>query len=929
MLDKLLRYVYRLVRYRAYWIIGVFLVLGALSLFYIFPFPIRSSLLDLLPQDDPLINEYRERESTINSTQYLTVVLSYEGEEDLGKEEKKRQLIELARVIKPLLEEVPEIGSVNYRGEGAIPERYEFLYSLNESTISGLAQFETDLAEFFESFPAEGLPEGPGNLYGDLAEELQNLESGDSLTEAKLSKILAELESRNQFTLAALESEERLEEFDHQLRSLRKRFREVRNQREDRLKGEYLSDDGSTLLIKAESLRPGSHDIKFSRKLTSSARDAVAQAKKSEVFQSGDYGIDLTGTFVINSQRNSALKVDMFTTTIVSSVAVVIAFFFALGSLFYSILIVFPLAIAVLLMLSWAKFSVGGFNLLTTFLPALVLGLSIDYGIHLLFRFNEERTSHLTVSKAAEVTIMKKGKGIFIAALTTSAVFTTLIFSRSQGLVEMGIITSLGIIISFLVYIFLLPALIVSSQRWQGRRQSVELFDYRSTLKGLVKKSIKYKKTVLGVSLAISLLALLGAFQLDFQVSDDDVSAEVKGVRVQERIQEKFESSDMSIGPSFAFFSEGMEGVKDLEGKLGGMDSVKSINSIRDYLPDDVDKVKESAAGVEKIKKLDDGLSSLEGFLNNKEDKIERLESLIGDLSSAQLSSTLSSQSGITVQLNRVIDQLLDIRSRLSKMDEEATRQTVVSLRDQLNYLEESIAPLADLISNGEEGLIKALPKEVLSTFTTERGEYVTFAETDKSIYESEELNSFVGRVSEFTDDFFGMPLIHYRLEGHIRHDFVISTALAIVLIGLILYRGINSWRLSLLAVIPLVLGYLWMLGGMRVFGMNFNFINIIISPLLIGIGVDDGLHLIYRWREDRVEGEVEGSILSAFSHTGLAVVTTSITTIAVFGSLFIASTPGLRMLGGTALLGIGFAMILSLTVLPAGLYLAFSRNEK
>jgi hypothetical protein len=110
---------------------------------------------------------------------------------------------------------------------------------------------------------------------------------------------------------------------------------------------------------------------------------------------------------------------------------------------------------------------------------------------------------------------------------------------------------------------------------------------------------------------------------------------------------------------------------------------------------------------------------------------------------------------------------------------------------------------------------------------------------------------------------------------------------------------------------------------------MNFNFINIIISPLLIGIGVDDGLHLIYRWQEESEINGVRSSILSAFSHTGLAVITTSITTIVVFGSLFLARTPGLRILGATASLGIGFAMVLSLTVLPAVLYLAFSRGEK
>lgn len=929
MLDRLLRYAYRLVRYRAYWIIGFFLIIIVLSLFYIFPFPVRSSLLDLLPQNDPLINEYKRREETINSTQYLTVVLSYQGEEGVGKDEKRRQLVELAQVMKPLLEEIPEIGSVNYRGRGAIPDEYEFLYSLNETTIADIDEFETDLANFLGDFPTGGPDMDSGDIYGDLTDRLQNIQTDGGLTQEQLSDLLADLETRNQFALAALKSKGRLKDWNSRLSSLRRDLRKVKKGREEQLEGEYLSDDGSTLLIKAESLRPGAHNVKFSRKLTSEARDVIARTKESKVFQSGDYEIDLTGTFVINAQRNSALKVDMIITTIVSSVAVVIAFFFALGSLFYSVLIVFPLAIAVLLTLSWAKFSVGGFNLLTTFLPALVLGLSIDYGIHLLFRFSEERLDHLTVSKAIEVTIMEKGKGIFIAALTTSAVFTTLILSRSQGLVEMGIITSLGIIISFLVYIFLLPALIVSFQRWGRRRQAVELFDYRSSLKGVVKKSIKFKKTVLGVSLIISLLALFAAFQLDFQVSDDDVSTKVEGVKTGERVKQKFGSSDLSIGPSFAFFPDSMEKLRDLEGKLGRMDSVKRVRSIRDFLPKNVDQVRESVAAIEKLEKLDAGLAYIESFLTNKEARIDRLESLIGELSSAQLSSTLSSQSEITVQLNKVMDQLLNIRNRLLGMDKDTTLNTVASLRGQLGYLEGGLAPLAELVSDENEGLIQALPEEVISTFTTDKGEYVLFAGVDKGIYESEKLNSFVKHVSQFTEDYFGLPLIQYRLEGHIRHDFVISTALAVLLIALILYGGINNLRLSLLAVIPLVLGYLWMLGGMSVFGMNFNFINIIISPLLIGIGVDDGIHLIYRWREDRVEGEVESSILSAFSHTGLAVVTTSITTIAVFGSLFIARTPGLRMLGGTALLGIGFAMIVSLTVLPAGLYLAFSRNEK
>ncbi len=767
-----------------------------------------------------------------------------------------------------------------------------------------------------------------GDLYGDLIADYERMNSSERVSEDRMAELLTRLEERNQFALAGLEQSGQLGQWDEKLKGLREDLRSVRIERERELGREYISDDCSTLLVQAKPRHAESHDIKFSDRLTHAAEKAVSDVKQGEVYSSGSYDIQLTGSFVTNSQRNKALRDDMLKTTVVSSLAVMVAFFFALGSLFYSALVAFPLIVAVILTLSWAKFSVGGFNLLTTFLPALVLGLSIDYGIHLLFRFSEERLNDLTVSRAIRVTILKKGKGTFIAALTTSAVFTTLIFSRSQGLVEMGVITSLGIIISFLVYIFLLPSLIVTYQRWRRRRRTVELFDYRSALTGIVDRAIKYRRPLLIIAVAVSGMALFGAMQLNFQFSNNNVSTEVESIKVQEKVQKQFGSSEVNIGPSFAFFPDSLEEMRKLEKSLAGMKEVKTVNSIGDYLPEDFGTVSDPIVETRRIDEIQSVLSSLQALLEDREATVGQLESLVGDLSSAQLSSTLSSRSELTVQLNRVIDQLLDIRKKLRTLDRDSLLRTVDSLQNQLSSLEAQLKPVNEL-SSGDSGIVKALPEEVRSTLTTKKGEFVVIAGVEKSIYESENLNKFVKEVSTFSDDYFGLPLIQYRLEGHIRHDFIVSTSLAVLMISFILYLGIRNFKLSLLAVIPLLFGYLWMLGGMKVLGMNFNFINIIISPLLIGIGVDDGLHLIYRWCEEESEGGLANSIKSAFSHTGLAVVTTSLTTIVVFGSLFFARTPGLRILGGTSLLGIGFAMVLSLSVLPAALYLAFKRNEE
>jgi predicted RND superfamily exporter protein len=150
-------------------------------------------------------------------------------------------------------------------------------------------------------------------------------------------------------------------------------------------------------------------------------------------------------------------------------------------------------------------------------------------------------------------------------------------------------------------------------------------------------------------------------------------------------------------------------------------------------------------------------------------------------------------------------------------------------------------------------------------------------------------------------------------------HSLNTSTLIAIVLIIIVLWQSLRGWVRTLLAASPLVLGYIWMLGGMRLLSIDFNFLSIIISPLLIGIGVDNGIHVLHRTIEERSLNP-DGAIERGTEATAVAVIVTSLTTMLVFGSLLAARTPGLRMLGTSALLGIGFSLLFSLLFLPAAL---------
>ncbi len=119
-----------------------------------------------------------------------------------------------------------------------------------------------------------------------------------------------------------------------------------------------------------------------------------------------------------------------------------------------------------------------------------------------------------------------------------------------------------------------------------------------------------------------------------------------------------------------------------------------------------------------------------------------------------------------------------------------------------------------------------------------------------------------------------------------------------------------SVWR-ALLALLPLMLGLVWMLGAMALLGFRLNFFNIFVLTMVVGIGVDYGVHLLHRWRETGGDREQVGE-------TAKAIAVAALTTVVGFGSLVLSHFPGLRSVGAAAILGALSTAILGITLLPA-----------
>jgi predicted RND superfamily exporter protein len=114
------------------------------------------------------------------------------------------------------------------------------------------------------------------------------------------------------------------------------------------------------------------------------------------------------------------------------------------------------------------------------------------------------------------------------------------------------------------------------------------------------------------------------------------------------------------------------------------------------------------------------------------------------------------------------------------------------------------------------------------------------------------------------------------------------------------------------LAVMPAILGLVWTLGLMQLFGIELNLVTILVAPMIVGLGIDDALHVLNRQREN--PADLAGSV----SGVARAVLLTTATTIIGFGSLAFADLSSLRALGITVSIGMACCAVTSLLVLPA-----------
>ena len=206
---------------------------------------------------------------------------------------------------------------------------------------------------------------------------------------------------------------------------------------------------------------------------------------------------------------------------------------------------------------------------------------------------------------------------------------------------------------------------------------------------------------------------------------------------------------------------------------------------------------------------------------------------------------------------------------------------------------------------------VEDLPKALRDRFVGRHGSILLQVNPKLDIWQRENQRAFIEELRTVDPDVTGTPVQLYEYTTLLKKSYEQAAWYSLAAISLMVLLHFRSGTALVLALLPVGIGSLWLVGLMGAFGIPFNPANIMTLPLVIGIGVTNGIHILNRFAEEQ-----NPSILA--KSTGKAVLVSGLTTIAGFGSLVLADHQGIQSLGYVMATGTAACMIAGLTFLPA-----------
>ncbi|MEQ8604479.1 MAG: MMPL family transporter [Marivibrio sp.] len=534
----------------------------------------------------------------------------------------------------------------------------------------------------------------------------------------------------------------------------------------------------------------------------------------------------------------------------------------------------------------YAALAVGSLNLLSVVFAVLFIGLGIDFAIHFALRYREEAAFADGADRAAARTGGAAAGALTLCAITSAVGFLAFLPTDFRGLAELGLISAGGMVLALVASYTVMPALLtllgadgldedkgrvtpggVKIARWIDRRA----------------RAIRLGALALGVVAA----GLSTQIAFDFNtLSLKDPNAE--SIAALRDLQEDGTLTAYSL----SITAETPEAANAIAKRLSVLPEVATAKGPASLVPDGQDV---------KLAIVRDLAASLWPALNPAETR-PALDAA-GRLAAVQrLRATAAAAQGPQVE------RLAEALSAIEKEGEAAIAGYAERLTDRLPAV---LQRLKDALQ-AERTTLADVPDALKARYVSDQGRGRAVATPTEDVRDFRALRRFVEAVTALYPDATGRPALEAGVGRIVTDAFLQAVATAAAAVFLLVWALLGSARAAGAVILPLALAAS-VLGGYSVlFDRPFNSTNVIVIPLILGLGVDNGLHFVMRWREET------SLALLMRSSTPRAALLSGATTIASFATLMLSDNRGVAGMGEFLTIGVAAVLLASCLVLPA-----------
>jgi predicted RND superfamily exporter protein len=676
-----------------------------------------------------------------------------------------------------------------------------------------------------------------------------------------------------------------------------------------------------------------SEDEKDNRCFTNAVR-AVAHGEAARVARESGTPVRalVTGMPAVVTDEMTMIARDAGRVTIFSGAAIFLLLLLYYRSLRTAIFLLVPLLFALFWTLGLVSITIGRLTLISAYFGGVLMGLGVDYAVQIFQRYNLERLAGRSQKEAAELTLGQTGGAILTAAVMTTMAFLGIGMTDFLGFAELGQIVAMAIWMIFLATIFILPVLMF----WFHKPRAYG-FQAQRGLHGLARHRLA-RVPILVVTFGV---IAFGGFSLKDARLDWDA---------------------MNLLPGSA---ESVLGTKALAHTDYSADTAIVTASSSAQMRERVAKLEQLAAGAGRGNKDDD--CAAQRPVVARIESAGRYERLLPEMSEAKVEAVVELRrhrefldkirqeaadavaapapiepARIAEALERIADEAgnLAFDMKENKPDSPLTK-AIAALAERSETLAARIRG-ADpkTMTAGLEGFqqwllgelsgglvivlagldlppleVRALPPDIDARFRSRDGKsFATYVYPTGNIGSSDFLPCFAADLRSVDPGATGFPMTHLANASEIESSFRTATLYAFiaVLLSLIIYMR-NPWHV-IVTLVPLLFGGMTVVSILWLRGSPFNFVDVMALPVLLCTGVDYGVYLVHRYREN--PQSVDG-----FASVSAGVMLCALTTIIGFAFLMISDHVGMWSLGFALSIGITACWIGAQLAVPALLF--------